>query len=343
MKKTTKKQPIHHRSRRLHLARHHHSGRHMPHGMTSYPALVLLVAITGIILLGTTAVARASTQTVSESIGVSATVSGPAPSQAATILEPATNSATTQTPLRVSGSCSPETIVKIYRNETFAGSTFCDALGKFEIFVDLVEGSNTLSAKNFDALDQAGPDSADIIVFYRPVKTQQSTTEVTLQPPETPVAPLTLTTPFNFRGLKPKQQFTWPLTITGGKAPYSLRSDWGDNSDATNQKIEAAGESSVSYAYEKPGRYTIVQIANDASGLQAFLQLAAVVDGYVASPLGTIDVTTDSGEIFLQIQGLMPFYWTVTATVAVFWLAQSVSSGQLASTIAKLTKPGRYR
>lgn len=343
MKKTTKKQPVHHRSRRLHLARHHHTGRHMPHGTTSYPALALLVAITGIILLGSTAVARASTQTVSESIGVSATVSGPPPSQAAIILEPATNTTATQTPLRLAGSCTPDTIVKIYRNETFAGSSFCDALGRFEILVDLVEGTNTLSAKNFDALDQAGPNSAGIIVFYRPSNASQSTTTVALQSPESAVLPLSLTTPFNFRGLKPKQRFTWPLTISGGTAPYILKSDWGDNTSATNQKIEAAGESSVSYTYEKPGRYTITQIVNDTSGLQAFLQLAAVVDGYVASPLGTIDVTTDSGEIFLQIQELMPFYWTATSVVAVFWVAQSATSGHLASTLARFFKFGKFR
>ncbi len=58
----------------------------------------------------------------------------------------------------MSGICPGDLLVKIFKNNVFAGSVQCKN-GSYSIVIDLFSGQNELVARVYDALDQPGPDS----------------------------------------------------------------------------------------------------------------------------------------------------------------------------------------
>ena len=109
-----------------------------------------------------------SSQSASGNLNVTAIVTGPFPTIPAIIVQPANNSSFTTTALVVRGTCGPGLIVRIYNNNELAGSSACSVDGNFTINITLVAGKNTLSAMNYDAFDQAGPASGEVIVYVDP-------------------------------------------------------------------------------------------------------------------------------------------------------------------------------
>jgi len=326
MKTKPKKQKIHSKTKRLHLAHHRHSGRPLPHGATSYRALLLLVAVVAGFFITVTAVARAQTVTESGSITIGATVPGPPPTQGAQITSAAQQAIFQTNPISLSGTCEPGTIVRIWRNGVMAGSTFCSPSGTFQLQIDLVRGRNDLQARNFDALEQAGPDTPELVVIYQPAAIL-SRAYTSGEAQSDILTALQLSTDYSFRGLKPQVEFSWPFTIIGGKQPYAVKSDWGDKTAVKQQTISTAGKVDLYYTYARAGRYQIKQTANDAAGQTAFLQLAAVVDGFVSSPLGPILTDTDEGSLYQRMSQLMPWYWAGAALLAAFWVGSAVQTG----------------
>ena len=99
------------------------------------------------------------------SVGIEGRISAPAPTTAATITIPRSGQAFTTLPVTVSGICPNGLLVKLFKNNVFAGSVQCNN-GSYSMIIDLFDGQNDLVARVYDALDQAGPDSNIVTVSY---------------------------------------------------------------------------------------------------------------------------------------------------------------------------------
>lgn len=110
--------------------------------------------------------ALAATQSSSRSVNVTAIVPGPPPSTPAVITSPPNNTTVTVGPIVISGTCQPTLLVRVFNNDVLTGTTTCANDGTFSINTTLTNTHNVLSALNYDTLDQAGPDSPKVNVYF---------------------------------------------------------------------------------------------------------------------------------------------------------------------------------
>lgn len=299
--------------RRLNLIDHSHSGRLRPHEHTSYVLLGVLLLIVGAALTAYTSFA-ASPPPQSGSIGLTGVVPGKPPTIAATIASPSQGQRFSATPIKVSGTCPAGTLVEVFKNDIFAGSTTCDESGKYELEIDLLIGQNILIAKVYDDLNQPGPDSNAVTVFYDALGAQAS--------PITSLdfggAQLLLNTDAVFRGVFPEKELAVPIDILGGTPPYALNVQWGDS---TNKVIPRNDNVTfnATHTYKRPGTYQISLQASDSQGRVAFLTVAAIVNGQPGITAGTTPTTARPLSTLLA---LWPLYTALVAMVASFWLGE---------------------
>ena len=253
--------------------------------ITKKLALVFLVLLGAFLLYSPVKLYAATSQ--SGPVGIEGTVPGPPPSQAATIVIPKNGQSFSSLPITVAGTCPNNTVVEIYKNNVFAGSTQCQG-GSYSLQIDLFDGRNDLIAKVFDNLNQAGPDSNKVTVtFSSAISTGGSR--------------IFLTTQFSKRGADPNTILTWPITLSGGSGPYAISVDWGDktNPDLISQKIP--GNITLQHTYAQSGIYKVTVKATDANGNTAFLQLIAVANG----PVKQSGTGTGNGEAVIQTKVLL--------------------------------------
>jgi hypothetical protein len=302
----------------LKLSHHHHSGRLRPHEHTSYTPLFLLLLVVGVVLTSFTANATgtpAVSGPTSGSVGLTGEVPGNAPAVAATIKVPATGQHFTTSPDTISGTCPADTLVEIFKNDIFAGSTTCSSSGTYSLDVDLLIGSNVLIARVYDALNQPGPDSNSITIFYDAVPVQTGAlTSLSFGGGQ-----LLVNTNAVFRGTFPGQDLTVPIDIIGGTPPYALNIQWGD---ATNSVVPRPDSISFNsnHTYSKPGTYQISLQATDTNGLVGFTTIAAIVNGQPA-----VAASTGSGvdnSTVAKLLTLWPLYVASVAVVGSFWLGE---------------------
>lgn len=210
-----------------------------------------------------TGVSRAAEE--SGSVGLEGRISAPPPTTPATISFPRDGAVINDLPVTVTGICKDGLLVKLFKNNVFAGSGQCKN-GSFSIQIDLFSGANELVARVYDDLDQAGPDSNIVRVTF-PVAGFNTG------------ARISLTSSFAKRGANPGQKLTWPITITGGTSPYAITVDWGDGKAADIISQSFAGTFNIEHVYDTPGVYNVVVRATDKNGNIAFLQLVAVANG----------------------------------------------------------------
>jgi len=201
----------------------------------------------------------------SGSTGLEGRISAPAPTTAATISFPRSGTVVTDSVITVTGLCPSGTIIKIFKNNVFAGSAQC-IRGSFSVQIDLFSGQNDLIVRVYDDLDQAGPDSAVVTVNYN-------------SPNNNVAARVSLTSNFAKRGANPNETLIWPLAISGGDGPYAISVDWGDGSTPSIISLQFAGNFNISHVYAQPGVYTVIVRAVDKNGSVAFLQLVGVANG----------------------------------------------------------------
>ena len=300
------------------ISRHIHSGRLRPHEHTSYIPLILLTVMVGAMLFGfsiRTYVDAASPGPQAGSIGLTGTVPTKPPQQAATIDTPKAQQHFAISPIVVSGTCPAGTLVEIYKNNIFAGSSSCDSKGSFTIQVDLLYGQNSLTAQVYDVLNQAGPVSAAIIVFYDAVQPFAAGLNLL----NFGATQLLLNTDAVYRGLFPGQTMNVPISIIGGAAPFALNVQWGD---ANNNVIPRSDNTvfNASHVYQKAGVYKISFQASDAQQQVAFLSVAAIVNGQPAVVGGT-----DSGakkKTLNKLLVLWPIYAIAATMVGSFWVGE---------------------
>ena len=296
-----------------------HTGKVRAHHHTTYLPLALILLVVGFVLLNITATAADLTWTrpgpAAGSIGMTGIVPGKPPTSAAIITSPTNGQRFTSTPVLVKGTCPENTLIELFKNDIFAGSTPCDTTGAFSLEIDLLIGQNVLIAKVFDALNQSGPDSNAVTVFYDAFGSQAGP----LSSLNFGGSQLLINTDAVFRGTFPGQEMTMPIDILGGRAPYAVNIQWGDAKNSVVARNDNA-TFRASHVYEKAGTYQIALQATDADGRVAFLTVAAIVNGQpeVQAVAGSTSKKTPLSSLLV----LWPLYLGTFAVVISFWAGE---------------------
>ena len=292
---------------------HAHTGKVRPHEHTSYLPLTILLLMVGFCLTTFTATAWERPGPAAESIGLTGTMPGKAPTEAATIKTPVSGQNFAQTPVVISGTCPKDTLVEVFKNDIFAGSTPCTSAGTFSFEVDLLIGENTLTAKVFDSLNQEGPASNKAVVTYNPSLAGASG----LVSLNFGGNQLLINTDAIFRGTFPNQEMSMPIDVIGGRAPYAVNIQWGDSTNKVVSRPDNATFQAM-HTYTKAGTYQLALQATDADGRVAFLTVAAIVNGQ-PDTVAAATVTTTKTNLLLM---LWPLYAAVFAMTLSFWFGE---------------------
>jgi hypothetical protein len=246
------------------------------------------------------------------SIGLQGTIPTEPPKVGATISFPTNGQVFREIPITVQGICPIDLLVKIFKNQVFAGAVPCEPDGTFSIDIDLFSGKNQIVARVFDSLDQPGPDSNVVTISYNNA------------PEDTEIAQLILTSNFALRGADAGTKLIWPLAVSGGVRPYAISVDWGDGENS-QLALDLGGNFEVDHIYFEPGVYKVVVRAGDGRGKSAFIQLVAVANG-PSSQINTAGSGIDS-EVASTISRsfvipLWPIYLMFFFVISTFWLGR---------------------
>lgn len=256
-----------------------------------------------------------------ESFGVEMTIPSPPPTQGATITTPSNGQSFSELPVRVSGICPQDLLVKILVNDVMAGSAFCTD-GTFSLDVSLYTGQNDIQARVYDNLDQEGPVSNTVSVSFNNAQFSAFGTLITL------------TSNFARRAAAPGATLTWPLQLSGGSGPYALSINWGDGTPLELKSQSFAGAFDISHIYKNPGVYQVVIRVSDTNGVSAFLQVTAVATG---SPTAGVTVDKDSGTggITKTILLWQPAIILLLLAIPAFWLGRRYELSELRKQIER--------
>jgi len=249
----------------------------------------------------------------SSSIGLTGTMPGKPPEVAATINTPNDQQHFSTTPISVSGSCPKNTVVELFKNDIFAGSSPCSDAGIYSVEIDLLYGKNVLMARVYDSLNQAGPDSNLVTIFYDALPAQAGP----IASIDTGGAQLLINTDAVFRGSFPEQELKVPISILGGTPNYAVNIQWGDS---TNKVVPRNDNVSftTSHVYSKAGTYQASIQASDAKGRVAYLSFAVIVNGQsVLDSAGSISSASTNNLLVLW-----PLYVGAIAVVASFFIGE---------------------
>jgi hypothetical protein len=319
------------------LADSRHTGKLLPANQTSFGALFILL----LLLLPNVGLPRGllGQQTSSGNVTVSLIVTGPPPTSIPTIEEPTATSFNDRFVV-VSGTCEYGYWVKILDNNQIVGSTLCDSNGQYGLVITAFVGSNTIIARHYDGLDQAGPDSeAKVFTVTLPVVPTSNA----------PNSPSTVTLPeiivdYTVRTINPNVFTEWKISITDGQPPYTLIINWGDGKIET-KTITKAGDIMIGHLYTAPGNYTIRLSIKDANGNITVVQFGVVVNGrptkkHVPSLADTASifncgtytgVWSVAGSVSCpgsQIYKYVPIYWAVTAIIGFIWASRALGANR---------------
>lgn len=303
--------------RSLKLSHHKHTGKLKAQPSTSFLPLLILVAVAAFPLSFATASAQSWTRPgpEAESISLTGVVLGTPPSVGAVITTPADQFRSEVSNVIVGGTCPLDTLVVVYKNDMFAGSTACTASGAFSVEINLLIGENTITAKVFDALNQEGPPSNVITVFFDALPDQSTS----LGRLDFGSAQMVIITDTYFRGIFPGDTLSVPISIIGGQPPYAVNVFWGDS---TNDVVARNDSSAfdITHIYDRPGVYQLNIQATDTDGRVGFLSVAVIVNGAVTSGI-TSDGSSTNNALSIIIS-LWPVYLAIVAIVVGFFLGE---------------------
>lgn len=288
-----------------------HTGRLRPHHETSYAFLVFLMMAIGVLLATYSFTTEASTSG-GGAYTVGAVVTGARPTGPATITSPSSGQTFGTNPITVTGTCPDKTLVKVFKNGILAGSTICDANRHFSIQMDLLLGSNALTAWAYNTNDQPGPDSPTVnVTLTIPSNVFGFSSELLIQ-----------STSY-YRGALPGDQITWPIELVGGVAPYAVSFDWGDGTQSDLVTRTAPGPFTLNHTYKQVGgylgAYPLIIRATDAAGHTAYLQLTSIIN----SPTGNAKAGTKSIVPSLSQYALIWPLWVILLLMIIsFWLGE---------------------
>ena len=285
------------------------------------PALI----VTGLLFLvfGTGVYAATS----SDSVGITGTISAPPPTQGASITFPNNNQTFANVPINVTGICPNNLLVKLFKNNVFAGSVQCKN-GSYTLQIDLFSGTNELVARVYDELDQPGPDSNIVNVSFNDNRAGAGTR-------------VSVTSNFAKRGAFPGETLSWPIIISGGSGPYAISTDWGDGSQQELQSQPFPGALTIKHVYKEAGVYNIVVKVVDRDGVAAFLQIVGVGNGPL-SQTGTEGSGTSASQ---PVSGVRTkIVWQPSAIIfpfvlSTFWLGKKYELHMLKRKISRGERP----
>jgi hypothetical protein len=219
----------------------------------------------------------------------------------------------------MTGTCPANTLVEVYKNEIFGGSTACDSNGNYKIDIDLLIGQNNIIARVYDALNQQGPDSNMVVIYYDALPAQAGP----ISSLSFASSQLIISTDSVYRGIFPGKEFSMPISILGGSPPYAVEVQWGDG----ERKVTPRNDNqsfNVAHTYKKAGTYQVNLQATDAEGHVAFLSVAVFVNGQLstATTANTDAASTTSPSVMSQLLVLWPLYTSAIAIVISFWLGE---------------------
>lgn len=338
----------------LSVSPHTHTGKKLHSRHTSHGFLLLALLFTGILLFANLGTLKAFGLASSSDVHVSVNVMGTPPTAGAIITFPAPDQVSKIAELQVAGTCPDGNLVAIYNNGTFTGSTICTSSGDFTVTIQLLEGTNTLQAQNYDGVNQPGPTTPQVSITYTPdpVVTPDTTTPqvVTkpdqLTPAETkPAVPITVPQPSaqpcyqlpnnNLsistktplisvnciqRNLFVGDTLRLDVLIHGGIAPYALLTDWGDGrNDLTS--IPDSSIHTLEHTFQTAGFHQLVLNTTDSKGEKSRIQTVVSVNG-VPTTGGTTNPLTDIGKNIasIWIEAPVPLYVAAVTLVAGFWI-----------------------
>jgi hypothetical protein len=271
-----------------------------------------------------TAPVYAAVQQESGAVGVEATIPSAPPSTAPTITTPASGQVFTTLPITVAGICQNDLLVEIFKNGVFSGSVTCNN-NSYSLQIDLFSGRNDLVARQYDALNQASPDSNTVRVTFND-SLPQGTPRVTL------------TTAYAKRGAAPGDELTWPITVSGGTPPFALSVDWGDKSAPQLISRDTAGDILIKHIYSQSGVYNIIVKATDSQGSAAFLQLTGIGNGPIQQTTATSKpsntTTTNLSRVLLVATIIL-----IPLLLSAFWLGRKHQLQIIRSRIRRGERP----
>jgi hypothetical protein len=249
----------------------------------------------------------AAQQSQSGAFGIEGEIPSNPPTTAPVISVPRSGQGFSRLPVTVSGICSSNYLVEIFKNNVFAGSAICKN-GSYSIQIDLFDGQNDLIARQYNANNQVSPDSSTVTVSFNNTV------------PSTGPRP-TLTTAYAKRGANPGESLSWPITLSGGAGPYALSVDWGDKSPEDLISRAAPGAFNIEHTYTSSGIYNVTIKVTDANGAAAFLQLVGISNGPIqqtTSASGKNDTTVKTERVIIW----WPMIILLALTIAAFWLGK---------------------
>ncbi len=287
-----------------------------------------LFAVWAVQLLALSLIFSAPVLAASEqgSVGMEGRISAPPPTTAATISIPRSGQAFNTLPVTVSGICPKDLLVKLFKNNVFAGSVQCTN-GSYSLIIDLFDGQNDLVARVYDALDQAGPDSNTVTVSYNTDKSSFRDR-------------VSLTSPIAKKGANPNETLSWPITLSDGEGPYAVSVDWGDGSTPDLISRSFPGDFNIEHKYAKAGVYNIIVKATDKNGGVAYLQLVGVANGSLAQETSTTNSTGSNTTTQTKTTILwQPAAILVPFIVSTFWLGKKYQMHVLRQKIERGDRP----
>jgi hypothetical protein len=261
------------------------------------------------------------------SVGMEGRISSPPPTTAATISIPRSGQSFSTLPVTVSGICPKDLLVKMFKNNVFAGSVQCTN-GSYSLIIDLFDGQNDLVARVYDALDQAGPDSNTVTVSY-------VTEQVGFK------SRVSLTSPIAKKGANPGQLLSWPITLSDGEGPYAVSVDWGDGKTPDLMSRQFPGDFNIQHTYDKPGVYNIITKATDKNGGVAYLQLVGVANGPLSQDSGSTNNNSSNNNTAAPAAKILwqPAAILIPFIISTFWLGKKYQMHVLRQKIEKGDRP----
>ncbi len=306
-----------------------------------HPATLMVILLAGVLIAGWTY------EVIADTI-ISSTIEAPSLQSGATITSPADGSATSTSPITVSGACPLNSYVKLYRNSGFSGVAWCTEAQTWQIVTDLFNGQNALLAQDYNATDEPGPTTAGIDVTYNPIissSTNSSSSSSSVSSPSSPSSPRTTTkaptettnlpllviSDFHYQTFSVNGNFSWSISIKGGRPPYDVLIDWGDKS-TSSLPIPTDPTISIRHHYQSTGYFPIIVRSTDSTGASATLQLAALIQrpgtGIFNPTVSTPKASQGSGlSGFLEntkkwLWLAAPVYAVVVLMLISFWLGE---------------------
>lgn len=229
------------------------------------------------------------------------------PKVGATISTPGNGSSFSTSPITVNGICPTGLLVQVYDNGVMVGSVMCEN-GSFSMQVSLFAGTNELTARVYDELNQPGPKSNVVTVTYSNTQFKAFGQQ------------LTLTSSYGRRSSAAGTELGWPLQLSGGTGPYAFSIDWGDGVPVQLKSQSITGVVAIGHVYKKAGIYAVNVRATDVNGVSAFLQVVALASGKVDA---STDDKSDDTPVTKPPQVLwIPTIVSLVALLPAFWLGR---------------------